>query len=98
MIVLSKRKFAEIYEICLCFGLQEEVHKAVPGITTDLSNGEQPEVRTTIIELPHATTQTLQAMINSSQAQTTIDSLLFQNGLTTNQVDCTFYICISLKI
>ena len=66
--------------------VQEKKQKALPGATTDLPNGEQAEISTTIIELPEEAITTLKGMVSGTQPQCTIGSVLVQNGLTTSQV------------
>ncbi|KAK7503825.1 hypothetical protein BaRGS_00004948 [Batillaria attramentaria] len=64
----------------------EKTQKSLPGLRSDRQDGEL-ETQTTVVELPPAMIQTLQAMVTSSQAQCTIGNVLVQNGLTTNQTN-----------
>ena len=70
----------------LCHCLQEQVHSALPSPVTDTVEGEPGQMKTTVIELPASMVQTLHTMVTGNLPQCKIDSVLVQNGLTTNQV------------
>nr|KAG5711679.1 hypothetical protein BaRGS_016861 [Batillaria attramentaria] len=70
----------------LAISIEEKTQKSLPGLRSDRQDGEL-ETQTTVVELPPAMIQTLQAMVTSSQAQCTIGNVLVQNGLTTNQTN-----------
>lgn len=72
--------------MCNLSFFQVQTQKALPGATTDLPNGDQPEVRTEVIELPSSMAQAVQTMVSNSQAQTALGNVIVQSGLTTNQV------------
>lgn len=71
----------------LAVSIEERKQKCLPGPTTDLPDGSQVEVTTTVVELPPAMVQSLQAMIAGTQPHCTIGNILVQNGLTTNQTN-----------
>uniref|UniRef100_A0A646QCL5 protein O-GlcNAc transferase n=1 Tax=Hemiscolopendra marginata TaxID=943146 RepID=A0A646QCL5_9MYRI len=67
---------AEVKKIC---------EMVIPTTSADGKPLQPVEVATTVIELP--TTTPIQTMISTGQIQTSVNGIVVQNGLTTNQIN-----------
>ena len=69
--------------------------KALPGVYTDNDDGSQADVDFTYMDLP--VTPILQTMITTLNSHSTINDVIVQNGVTTNQVRGYIYLfCLGL--
>ena len=69
-----------------------------PGTTTDLSNGEPADVAIPIIEVQPEVLSVINNMVATNQPTCSINNVVIQNGLTTNQVTITSAVLFLLRI